>query len=282
MTTSRKLLACLLLSTAAGLQAQTALGAESTVSLDGIERVHLLGGFQLTLKQGEEEYVTIRADSDDIDKIEARIKGDTLALASKRDYFGGWLDDLDEDDVSFEVQLRSLRHLSNRGSGSVTILPFRSDSEVQLNIHGSGEIVAKELAAPRLELKVMGSGSARLDELETRYLELGIHGSGDVEIDRLIGKAEAVELSGYGSGDIHIGAGDTAALEISLHGSGDVDVGRLRSEAAEVTINGSGDVELHAVRELKVRVHGSGDVSYRGQPRVDKTIRGSGDVRPRD
>src|SRR5690606_25179104 len=144
MNMSRKLLACLLLSTAAGLQAQTALGAESTVPLEGIEKIHLLGGFRLTLKQGDEEYVTIRADKDDLDKIEARIKGDTLALASKRDYFGGWLDDIDEDEVSFEVQLRSLSHLSNRGSGSVTILPFRSESDVQLNVHGSGEILAEE------------------------------------------------------------------------------------------------------------------------------------------
>lgn len=257
----------------------------STVELDGITNVHLLSGYDLILRQGEEEYVTIIADSKYIDEIEARVKGDTLALGEKSDSGWSWFNRRGDREVTFEVQVQELKHLVNRGSGSVRLHPLRTDDRLELVVQGSGEIEARLIQARQVQVRVMGSGTFAADRIEAEEVEAAIHGSGDVEVGELYanqanGDLPRVEVAGYGSGDIKVDSGEAREVEISLSGSGDVDLGNVSAPRAEVSINGSGDVAVYASEELDVSINGSGDVLYRGKPaKIERSIRGSGDIR---
>jgi hypothetical protein len=281
--TNTAVLSCLLAASGVASSEPT----RSTVELDGITNVHLLGSYDLILKQGEEEYVTIIADSEYIDEIEARVKGDTLALGEKSRSTWNWFDRGHDREVTFEVQVRDLKNLVNRGSGSVQLHPFRLEDKLELAVHGSGELSAQLIQAEEVELDVMGSGTAKAVRVEADEVDLAVHGSGDVEIRELYanrtsgdGDLPQVSVAAFGSGDIKVDEGEAQEVEITLSGSGDVDLAGVRARRAEVNINGSGDVAVHASEELDVSINGSGDVFYRGEPaEIDRSIRGSGDIR---
>lgn len=268
---------CLL---AAAAQADT---ARSTVALDGIRNIHLLGPYHLVVSQGEEEYVTIVAERDYIDEVEARIKGDTLALGRKREGFWQRFGSRPDRDVRFEVQVKSLKYLANRGSGAIELMPLRSDGEFELSAQGSGKVQADFIGVASLALKVMGSGATEINRLEANTLSVRVNGSGDVDL----GGLRASDNNGFskasfatrGSGNIRVAAGEFDSLDVSVHGSGGIDAGNLRVREAKVRINGSGDVELNALDILDARINGSGDVRHRGQPaNLQRSINGSGNV----
>lgn len=275
-------LCCLL---AAGpAQADT---ARSTVALDGIRNIHLLGPYHLVVSQGEEEYVTIIAERDYIDQVEARIKGDTLALGRKREGFWQRFSSKPDRDVRFEVQVSNLKYLANRGSGAIELMPLRSDEAFELSAQGSGKVQAESIGVASLALRVMGSGATEIDRLQANTLTLRVSGSGDVDLGGLRpsdnGTFSKASLASNGSGNIRLAAGEFDSLDVSVNGSGDIDAGNFRVREAKVRINGSGDVELHALDALDVRINGSGDVLHRGQPaNLQRSINGSGDVQQID
>jgi hypothetical protein len=262
--------------------------ASSTVPLEGISKIHLLGGHNLVVRQGGDEQVTIFADSDYIDEVEARVKGDTLALGEKRKSTWGWFSRRDQHEVTFDVQVRDLAYIASRGSGSVRLHPFDSEGQLELNVQGSGTLKADLLRAERFKVSVSGSGTADLDRVEADNMIMRVSGSGDMKVLELYGSGTQpgpnnlpkVSAAVAGSGNISAGKGEAGAVEVSVSGSGDIDLANLPARRVEVKISGSGDVSVYAAEELEVSITGSGDVLYRGQPsRIDRSVRGSGDIR---
>lgn len=283
--TNTAVLSCLLAASGVAYSEPT----RSTVELGGITNIHLLGSYDLILSQGENEYVTIIADSEYIDEIEARVKGDTLALGEKSRSTWGWFYRRHDREVTFEVQVRELKNLVNRGSGSVQLQTFRLDDKLELAIHGSGELNAQLIQVEELELDVMGSGTAKASRVEAGEVDLSVHGSGDVEIRELYanringdGDLPQVAVAAFGSGDIKIHEGEAREVEITLTGSGDIDLAGVLARRAEIKINGSGDAAVNASGKLDITINGSGDVLYYGEPaEIERSIRGSGDIRSR-
>lgn len=280
---TRRLSALYLLTTVVAANADS---ARSTVPLQGITNIHLLSGYELVVTQGDEEYVTIIADSDYIDAVEARVKGDTLALGTNNKFLWGWFVSDDDREITFEVQVRELKHLSTRGAGRVKLAPLRSAGKLALNIVGSGEIRLATLQVGELQTNLTGSGTLRADAIETEQLRVAVQGSGDVELGELSANSVRPEsgprltIEAFGSGDIMIASGEASEIEVSVSGSGDVDLKNLRARRVKVKVNGSGDVKVHASEQLDVTINGSGDVEYRGAPtRLTRSVDGSGDIR---
>lgn len=283
---SAAMLLCLLMGGAI-VQAEM---TRSTVEIEGIEKIYLLGPFRLEVRQGEEEYVTVIADSDHIAEAEARIKGNTLVLGRKRDSFWDWFGARRDRDVTFEVQVKNLTYLANRGSGAVELGSMDSTGELELSVQGSGKIAAQSLAVAELQLNIMGSGATLVDRVEAEDVAVRIHGSGDVDIGELYARRletgdrglSELTFSGHGAGDISIADGEADQLDVAVSGTGDVNAENLRAREARVRINGSGNVGVNVDEALDARINGSGDVFYRGQPaKVQRSINGSGNVQPR-
>ncbi|MEX1033297.1 MAG: head GIN domain-containing protein [Cellvibrionaceae bacterium] len=270
----------------AGMAAAQAETVRSTVELDGIENIHLLSPFHLVVTQGEEEYVTIITDSELIDEVEARIKGDTLALGSNGNPFWDSFSATRDRNVTFEVQVKALKYLANRSSGTVQLRPLHSSDDLEFNLQGSGDIRADLLVVDDLAINVRGSGTTRIGRSEVDDLDLTVHGSGNIELDELYARREKLakaKIVGNGSGGVRIADGEVEDLSIVVNGSGGVDTANLRARKAKVSVNGSGDVEVNVSETLDARINGTGDVGYRGEPTdVDRSVNGSGRVRSRN
>lgn len=255
--------------------------ASSTVELEGIEHIHLLGPHSLVVRQGDREQVTVTTEKEYLDEARAQIKGRSLALGREQTSFWSWSNSTPDWRAHFEVTLRRPKSISNLGSGEITVKPLEMDDDFTLENKGSGDVQVESLSVRKLEIRGMGSGDLEVDRGSARQVSVNSFGSGDTVAGEL--QAEAVDLTLFGSGDLEIEGGSAEDLRITIHGSGNVDTANFHSQRVEVTIGGSGEVEVYAGEALNVRINGSGEVYYHGEPAiVDKSINGSGEVEPRN
>jgi len=201
----------------------------------------------ISLTQGDEQSIVIRAERDVLQKLKTEVRGGELIISSK------WNIRQAEAPEIF-ITITKVRSLKISGSGEIKGEERIFSKDLELGISGSGDILL-ELKAEQLHTKVSGSGNMSL-ELEAKYVTTHISGSGDIEM---------VGLSG--------------SLETRISGSGSLTALDLETREATIRISGSGNCRVHVRDTLDVRISGSGDVEYRGNPKVNLSGSGSGSVR---
>ena len=196
----------------------------------GFHAVSLSGVGELMLRQGGAESLSIEAEDNILPKIVTEVEDGRLKIGVERG-----------------VSIRPT--LPVRYTLVVTDL-------TDLELSGSGKILAGPLQCGDLSVHVSGSGDMQLESLTADTLQGSISGSGDIRI-----------------------AGQVARQKIQISGSGDYDGKDLESRSAEVSVSGSGDSTLWVRDSLNVRVSGSGDVAYYGSPAITRRVSGSGRLR---
>lgn len=264
------------------LQAET---VTKRVALDGIRHVHLLGNYDLVVKQGTDEFVELTTDSDAINEIEAKVQGSKLALGKGRD--SGWVLIIDSDeeedkegtDATFFVQLNTLRSVNNMGPGNVSVEGIDTDDDLAFSNMGTGRISLRNVNAEDIELANFGPGRYALDGVKADDIEEGTFGVGKSTYSNV--HAESFELSSYGvSGTTLDGSSTFEELKISINGAGELDADDVAVKKAEISINGAGVTYINVTETLDVNISGDGKIYYRGDPEIKKSVHGSGQVRP--
>jgi hypothetical protein len=217
------------LATSALMAADT---SEETRDVDSFSRVQLSGSMDVEVRVGSAQSVRVVADSDVIDDLMTRVKGDTLKIYLDRNFHGRI------EKMKVYVTVPSLE-----GVG----------------VHGSGDMLVEDAEGDDFEVEVHGSGDATLKNTKVKDLSIDVHGSGDVKID---GTCEDVDVDVHGSGDVMASRMECASGKVSVQGSGDVDI--YADGSADVRVQGSGDVSVYGKPDkINSRVHGSGDIRVR-------------------
>lgn len=192
--------------------------------------VEVLGPFEIHLKQGPDQPVTIEAEDNIIPIIETYVRGEVLRI------------EVDDDTklhnskpIHIYLQSTSYRYVELAGSGSVD----NTDT----------------LRSDRFKYVMDGSGDATFT-IVTDKLETEAYGSGNIV---LRGKTPSYKSRMQGSGDIDALDLRATDAELEIFGSGDQTVNVSRT--LDVAIYGSGDVRYKGNPEVKSKVHGSGKVS---------------------
>jgi hypothetical protein len=146
-----------------------------------------------------------------------------------------------------------------------------------IELSGSGEVRAPNMAADTFTVGVSGSGQIATGDLDAERVQVKISGSGDAQIGRV--RADTLNVYLSGSGDLKIAGGEVAAQRVTISGSGRYTAWRLDSVEARARISGSGAATIRVSEHLDAHVSGSGDVHYLGRPVIDSTVTGAGDVR---
>lgn len=249
-----------------------------TIELDGVNTVKVHGNYNVVVTLGDEEYVRLTADENDLEEIEARIKGKILNLGKENNSWGWWGNETSNPDASFEVQVRELVEVSNLGSGIVELVSVDTDEDFKLSNYGSGELNAKDIAGNEVTVRNYGSGTLSALSVSGEEVSFQVYGSGDSKIDSITAKDTGIKL--YGSGRATVNKGKTETLEANTYGSGDISAKDLIANKADISIYGSGEIAIYVVEELEASIYGSGDVSYYGPvTEIDESSHGSGDVR---
>ena len=248
-----------------------------TTDIDGVTAIELKGYATLTIRQGDKEFVKVTTDDDIIDDINVEVSGHTLVL-SRNNQPKGWFHRNGEDDINFEVQVKSLSSFENSGASKVSLEPFNIDGDFELVNSGAGKIEVTKLKAERLEIDSDGAGEIKLKDIRAERVYSTNNGAGHVVFNGI--EADSLEVTVNGAAEVNFqGSGKVDELELGIHGVGEVDALSVVAQHAKVEIHGAGSVLLNARQKLDAGIYGAGSIRYQGDPEVAQTIRGAGVVK---
>lgn len=198
--------------------------------VSGFDKVLLSGAGELNIEQGNTEALTVEADDNLMQYISTEVVNGRLELRLKPN-------------VNLFFSDKIVYHLT-----------VKDLSEVQIS--GSGKVMAEKLEVTDLEIGTSGSGKFEIDDLQARSLTANTSGSGEFIV---VGKVDEIS--------------------VDINGSGKFNCPDLEAQNANVQISGSGEVTTWVKVELDIRISGSGSVRYYGSPDTNQSISGSGSVK---
>jgi hypothetical protein len=227
-----------------------------TRQVDEFSAVNLEGIGDVIITQADTTSVRIEAESDLIPYFETTVKGDTLVIGLKDEFFG----------------------FSIRPTKPVKFYVSTPDLKA-VTLAGSGNIVTSDVKADAFKASLLGSGNIDNDTLTAASLDINLAGSGNITF----GKVTADNITSViaGSGNIRLG-GMVTDQTARIVGSGDYRASELSSKTANIKVTGSGNSQVSVSDTLDVSILGSGDVNYHGSPKLNTSIAGSGHVRSDD
>jgi hypothetical protein len=195
-------------------------------------RVALGGPFDVEIRQGTREAVTLRGDDNLLSLIETTIEGDGP-------------------NATLNVRFRKGTTV-NAKHIAVVVEMVRVDAIV---MGGVGDVVAKGLKTGKLTVTLGGVGKIDLSSLDTDDLSLTLGGNGNVKVD---GRATTMKLSLAGKGSCETDGLAANDVTVTIAGNGDAHV--RADKSLHVTIAGHGNVVYRGDALLSTTVFGNGSV----------------------
>ena len=212
--------------------------------VSGFTGLKIEGPFNVHIKQGNSESLTMYAPAEVVDRIVAEVSGGVLRIHNKHDNWSSgeksWWSDKSwwhrhHVKIQVYVTVKNIKSLSTSGSSTANFEDGITANSFKLRVRGSGEIKGK---------------------IETKTLQTLISGSGSI---KLSGNAESSIVKVSGSGDFK--ALDLITIKSAVH------------------VSGSGKAQINASDEIVSGISGSGAVSYTGAAKVINSHKsGSGNI----
>jgi hypothetical protein len=222
--------------------ASSAVAAEPTRETRALSQpftaIRLEGSLDLSISQADVPALIIEARPDQMARIRSEVRDGVLILSY---------------DSPLEI------HFGTHNSHSPRAL-LSAKSLKRISVKGSGDVsIGTWTTTEDMEFALSGSGDASIEALTARNLKLSIAGSDDA---RIAGSVDGLEVSIAGSGDFEGGNLKSAAAKVSVAGSGDVVV--WATKALSVNVAGSGDVSYYGHPSVTHDVAGSGGLRSLG------------------
>jgi hypothetical protein len=201
---------------------QRTIGSFNSVSAKGAMNIHV--------RQDASPGISIQADENLMQYIDAYIDGNTLVVETKYGY-----NLQSSKDIIVYASAPAFREIGVSGSGDVVSdNVITGTEELKMHVSGSGNITM-QVNMPKVSTEVSGSGTIALKG-NARDFNASISGSGDVKCFDLVTDNTSLDLSGSSGAEVNA----NQKLNIDVSGSGDV---RYKGNAAvNQHISGSGSV----------------------------------------
>ncbi|HYK91019.1 MAG TPA: head GIN domain-containing protein [Acidobacteriota bacterium] len=220
-----------------GLRAERVRGSGKVIQekrdVRGFSGVKLASVGDLSIRQGNQESLTVEAEDNILPLIKTEVEGGTLTIRTERGV-----------SLSPTVPVRYTLVVKELG-------------DVELS--GSGNIRTEAIKSQDFRVRLSGSGGVRLGELTANTLTSEISGSGHVEVP---GKVASQKVHISGSGDYDGSNLHSQSADISVSGSGDSKV--WVEDELVVHVSGSGSVDYYGNPKVSQHTSGSGRIHNLG------------------
>ncbi len=179
-----------------------------TRDVDKFDEVSLSGSFDVRVRVGEEQSISVTFDDNLIDYIQTEVRHGELRIHSDESFSS-------RHNCRVEITVPSLTDVSLSGSGDIDVTNV-SGGDFSLSISGSGDVTA-EGKVDQLSITVAGSGDVDARDLEALDADVHISGSGDVAVFA----SRYLDARVSGSGDIDY-YGDPEKISSHVAGSGSI------------------------------------------------------------
>ncbi len=184
--------------------------ASETRELEDFERITIEGAVDLVARVGaEERSVTVRGDSNIIQRVRTRVRGRTLELDLEHGSYSM------KSNLVVEVSVPSLRSLSIEGASDARIEGLAGGA-FEVEVEGAGDVILLG-RVDQLEIVIEGAADVEARELVAQDAEVSIEGAGDVALR----VERSIEVDIEGAGDVRYW-GNPKVRGLSVQGAGDV------------------------------------------------------------
>jgi hypothetical protein len=238
--------------------------------VSGFDKVDLQSIGNLTIVQGTEESLTIKADDNLLPYITTEVFNGTLEIGMKPN-----LSFNPTQSIEYELVVKSLSSVALSGFGNIKAETL-SGTNLEVKLAGSGNIDLGDLQSDFLMLRISGFGNIDVKTMMIKKPTLELTGSGDITVEKMDADDLTVKISGFGNATI---TGKAGTQDVRILGSGDYNASNLESEKVSIEVSGFGNAKVWAKTDLNVKITGSGNIDYFGNPKLSQTITGFGKVR---
>lgn len=199
------------------LVAAPASAAERRYSVTDFDRIEVDGPYVVRLITGRASTAVATGPQGGIDRLTVEVSGQTLRIRRNR---GAWAGNArgQQGQVEIAVTTRTLRGARLIGPARLTVdrlTGLRGD----LNVEGSGELIAGGVATDNLTLRLVGSGRLEVSG-RTGRLNALFEGSGNADASRLLAQDAVVATTSFGT----IALSAVRSARITANGRGEVTV----------------------------------------------------------
>jgi len=196
--------------------------------------VDLAGIGNLYIEFGDEESLTIEAEDNFMDYLEADVFGKTL-----------------------EIKIQSGKNLRPTVSINYYLTVVELDS---IEVSGLGSVKLPELDVTDFFVDISGGGDVDIEQLDAKLLEVDISGLGNFSIDGGYVVRQEISISGGGNYKARRLESEEAYVNISGLGNTTIRV----SDMLDVHISGGGNVEYFGSPDVTSDVSGLGNIDKLG------------------
>ncbi|MDI1294800.1 MAG: DUF2807 domain-containing protein [bacterium] len=206
--------------------------AQNWSALKDFRAIDATGPDDVVVTTGDQFAVRAEGDPKAIERLDIKVKGDTLMIGRTSDgLWGGGYD--------------------GKGAKILVTMPAITAAAIT----GAGDFDLDRADGKTLDLSLTGAGDFRVGMVKLARLSIAITGAGSIKI---AGTADEGKLSVTGTGDIH-GAGlKLGKADVSLLGVGDIDF--ASDGPVAISLMGPGDVTVKGKAQCTTKGVGPGEV----------------------
>ncbi|MDQ3192250.1 MAG: DUF2807 domain-containing protein [Bacteroidota bacterium] len=198
-----------------------------TLEIDSFNAIHLSSSQGVTLSQGVEQKIEIKAPENIIELLNTSVKNNIWEISFQECVKAGT--------IEINITTPTIEAITITGSGSVKSLNNLNVNQMSISVSGSGNADLM-LNAQEISTNISGSGNVKLNGSATNH-KANVVGSGDIKASDFITVETKITITGSGDASVHA----TKLIEASIVGSGDIE---YKDTGAKVIteITGSGDI----------------------------------------
>lgn len=191
------------------------------------------GNCDIIINIGPTEGITIKGNPEDVKLVDTRVENGVLKFNIKNNQ-KGW--NIRTRNIVIQVTATQIKALRQIGSGTIKVDDALGNTGLELEVNGSGDIVARALSATDIAATITGSGDISLAGT-AKNAHIQINGSGNFNGRNLTIDNASVKV--VGSGDTYVKVNHS--LSANVTGSGNI---RYSGSVKNVTTNktGSGSI----------------------------------------
>ncbi len=215
----------------------TAQEARRSSDISDFDEVELDASLDLRIIIADDFSIEIYGDEDRVDSVVLDRSGDTLNIATKR---AGWFFNRKRRSgpLAIDITMPELEEISINGSGDAEVIGIDNE-EIVLNVHGSGDLYVTG-RSDNVEIELHGSGDIEMDEVRGDAVDIEVHGSGNVEFSG--GTCDNINIEIEGSGDVDARNLICLSANVDVEGSGNTRIHATDSVVFDG--NGSGRLDV--------------------------------------
>lgn len=198
----------------------------------GFDAISISYPAEVTILQGESEFVEIEAEDNLVDQLSSDVRSRTLVIENGERNWARRVNPTRP--VRITISVKNLKQFDFSSAGKVNIRQLTTES-LKITVSGAGELVIEQLKAESLECRMSGAGSATATG-SADELVLNISGVGSFDGSALSSQQVETRISGAGSATV------SAAETLDAHISGTGSINYYGSPTVTKSISGVGSI----------------------------------------